>query len=257
MTGILKKIRNIFWLTLILLLSEKLLATPLHDFIKANQYYTKAQYDSAIAVYEFILNQGYESAQLYYNLGNAYFKMKNIPKAILNYERARLLSPQDDEINFNLQLAQNLVVDKITPLPELFLKKWWKNLKHFFSSNTWAIISLVSFGCMLIFFTLYLFTIPGIIKKISFILIILMFLISIVAFSSAHSIKSERTTHNTAIVMSSTVTVKSSPDENGTDLFVIHEGTKVWVLDQLGDWLRIKIADGNNGWLKTSDVERI
>ncbi|MGC8803110.1 MAG: tetratricopeptide repeat protein [Bacteroidales bacterium] len=227
------------------------------DFARANQLYTAAQYDSAAKIYESILSKNYESADLYFNLGNAYYKMRNIPKAILNYERARLLKPNDEEINFNLQLAQTMVVDKINVLPEFFLKRWWRTFSHLFSSDVWAFISLTSFVLMLIGIAIYLFvTLPGL-KKLSFYWAVLLLLVSIVSLSHSLSLKKERTTHNTAIVMSSTVTVKSSPDDNGTELFVVHEGTKVWIIDQVGEWLRIRIADGNNGWLKTSDVERI
>lgn len=227
------------------------------DFARANQLYTAAQYDSAAKLYESILGKGYESAELYFNLGNAYYKMRDIPKAILNYERARLLKPNDEEINFNLQLAQTMVVDKINVLPEFFLKRWWRAFSHLFSSNVWAIISLTSFVLMLVGIAIYLFVSLSWLKKLSFYLAVLLLLFSMFSLFHSLSLKKERTAHNTAIVMSSTVTVKSSPDDNGTELFVIHEGTKVWIVDQVGEWLRIRIADGNNGWLKTSDVERI
>lgn len=227
------------------------------DFTRANQLYTAAQYDSAVKLYETILDKGYESAELYYNLGNAYYKAGNIPKAILNYERARLLKPNDEEINFNLQLAQTMVVDKINVLPEFFLKRWWRSFSYWFSSNVWAIISLICFVIMLIGVAVYLFVATSVIKKISFYLSVLLLAVSQVSLSHSLSLKKERTAHNTAIIMSPTVTVRSAPDENSTELFVIHEGTKVWIIDQVGDWLRIRIADGNNGWLKLSEVEKI
>ena len=229
----------------------------LGDFVRANQLYTAAQYDSAVKLYETILSKGYESAELYYNLGNAYYKAGNIPKAILNYERARLLKPNDEEINFNLQLAQTMVVDKINVLPEFFLKRWWRSFSYWFSSNVWAVISLICFVIMLIGVAVYLFIATSVLKKISFFLSVLLLAMSLVSLSHSLSLKKERTAHNTAIVMSPTVTVRSAPDENSTELFVIHEGTKVWIIDQVGDWLRIKIADGNNGWLKLLEVEKI
>jgi tetratricopeptide (TPR) repeat protein len=231
--------------------------SPASDFALANQLYTQSRFDSAIRVYENILSRGFESAELYYNLGNAYFKAKNIPRAILNYERARLLKPHDDEINFNLQLAQTMVVDKINVLPEFFLKRWWRAFSYLFPSNVWAIISLVSFVVMLISLAIYLFISLPLLKRLAFYLSVLLLLLSAVSLTHSLSLKSERTAHNTAIIMSPSVTIKSSPDENGTELFVLHEGTKVWIIDQVGDWLRIKIADGNNGWLKVSDIERI
>jgi tetratricopeptide (TPR) repeat protein len=230
---------------------------PEKDFTIANEYYKKAKYDSAIIKYEGILAKGYESAEVYYNLGNSYYKKNNIPRAILNYERARLLKPNDDEINFNLQLAQTMVVDKINALPEFFLKRWWHSFSYLFSSDTWAVISISTFILMLISIGFYLFTSHSMLKKLSFYFAILLLLISGISLSHSLSLKREITSHQTAIIMTPTVNVKSSPDENGTEIFVIHEGTKVKIIDQVGDWVRIKIADGNNGWLKVNDMEKI
>ncbi len=235
-----------------------LLATDNNQiFIIANEYYKKGQYDSAIVLYKQILNSGYHSAEVYYNIGNAYFKKKNIPNAILYYERAHKLKPNDDEINFNLQLAQSMTVDKITPLPEFFLKRWWRAVTNLMSSDKWAILASISFITMLIFILLYLFSPWMSMRKLSFFIAIFLFISTLISISNSYSLKKNIENHKTAIIISPSVTIKSSPDENGTELFVLHEGTKVFIMDQIGDWLRIKIADGNNGWIKKEDLELI
>jgi len=226
-------------------------------FDQANNEYKKAAYDSAISLYNTILKSGSESAELYFNLGNSYFKKKDVANAILNYERAKLLSPNDEEINFNLQLSQTLIVDKINVLPEFFLKKWWRSFSEIFSSDTWAWVSMVLFIITLIATAVYLFSNIIVIKKLSFSLAIVIFFFSILSFSHSYRLKHVNEGKMSAIVMTASVTIKSSPDETGTELFVLHEGAKVWVVDEVGEWLRVKIADGNNGWLKKGDIERI
>jgi tetratricopeptide (TPR) repeat protein len=226
-------------------------------FEQANNEYKKASYDSAIVIYQNILKSGSESAELYFNLGNAYYKKKDIANAILNYERAKLLSPNDEEINFNLQLSQTLIVDKINMLPEFFIKRWWRNFSEMFSSDSWAWISIMLFIVTILTLALYLFSNRLVVKKLSFTCAVIFLLFSIISFSHSYRLKHINESKSSAIVMSASVTIKSSPDETGTELFVLHEGAKVWVVDEVGEWLRVKIADGNNGWLKREDVERI
>jgi tetratricopeptide (TPR) repeat protein len=226
-------------------------------FNRANEFYKKEQYDTSIILYESILKSGIESTEVYYNLGNAYYKKKNIAEAILNFERAHKLSPGDDNINFNLQLAQTMIVDKINTLPEFFLKHWWRYFSDFFSSDDWGILSILFFILALILAAVYLFTIRIWLKKLSFWLVLILIIISMVSFVNSYQLKSKSLAKKSAIVMTPSITIKSSPDENGTDLFVIHEGLKVWVIDKVDNWSKITIADGNSGWLKNSDIEPI
>jgi len=226
-------------------------------FSQANEAYKKSQFDTAVFLYDSIVKTGFETPELYFNLGNVYFKKKDIANAILNYERARKLSPGDDDINFNLQLAQTMVTDKINLLPEFFLNRWWKNFTELYSSDDWARFSISFFIAFLILTILYLFANRMWLKKISFWIGIVLLMMCLLSFSSSWYNKQSYQNHTGAIVMSPTVIIKSSPDENGTELFVIHEGTKVWVTDEVGEWLKIKIADGNNGWLKKVDIEAI
>ena len=226
------------------------------EFEKANFYYNEARYDTAVVIYESIIEEGYVSAPLLYNIGNAYFKMRNYPMAILNYEKALKIEPDNDDIKQNLAIANALITDKIEPVPEFFLRKLWKNIGNKFSANEWATMSLVLIGLVLLVIFLYLTARTKGLKKSMFfagILLIIICLCSIIFASQKHRYMNE---HNDAIVMVPTITVKSSPSSSGTDLFVLHEGTKVRVLDKADNWNKIKIADGSVGWMQSSCMTR-
>ena len=183
--------------------------------------------------------------------------MHNIGKAILNYEKAKLLDPKDEDIQFNLELANSLIVDKIDEIPVFPLKLWFNNLILIFSSNIWAILSIISFVIFLIALLIYLFAKTILLKKISFWIGALLLIVSISTCIFSYHNKKLLTKHEYAIVLSPSLTAKSTPDENGTDLFVIHEGLKVKVEDKLGEWCEIKLSDGNKGWVKTGNLENI
>lgn len=224
---------------------------------KANELYTKDQFKEAIEVYNQILMSNLESPEVYFNLGNAYYKTNQFPKAILNYERAKLLSPEDEDINFNLQVANQRVVDSIQELPGIFITRWWNSLINSQTTDTWALISIITFVIFLILAGLYFFARAGNIRRIAFWSAWFIFGFSMFTWSFAASQKSRLVDHNYAIIMAPTVTVKSSPSEKGTNLFVVHEGLKVKVTDKLGDWLEVRLADGNKGWLLKESIERI
>lgn len=225
--------------------------------VKANNLYTEGKYHDAIDTYENILKLGYESPELYYNLGNTYYKQNVIAQTILNYEKALQLAPNDEDINYNLQLTNRLVVDKIVVLPVFFVTGWVRNLRNLFTSDFWAIISITSFLLTLLFVSFYLYSRNLRFKKLSFWFGFFIVIISIISFIFSYQQKQKILTGDTAIVMSSSVTVKSSPDASGTDLFVIHEGTKVWVEDKISEWNEIKLSDGSKGWLKVDNIEAI
>lgn len=222
---------------------------------KANDFYVKGDFQEAAKTYEKIINSGYESSELYFNTANAYYKQNVISKAILNYEKAIHLAPNDEDIRYNLDLSNRLVIDKIEVLPVFFITAWIRSLKNIFSSDKWAIISIAAFIISLIFISLYLYNRNMGLKKLSFWLGFLIILTSFSAF--IFSYQQKVLLGNTAIIMSPSVTVKSSPDASGTDLFVVHEGTKVWLGDQISEWKEIKLSDGSKGWLKTDDIEII
>ncbi len=225
---------------------------------EADVLYSSGAYEQALHAYESIITTRGISSELYYNIGNCYYKMNDIAKAILNYERAMLLNPNDDVIHFNLELAKSKTIDKITPLSELFFVSWSIWFVNLLGTNTWAILVVISFICLIVCFFVYLFCHQIVIRKLSF-LISIAFLIMCVTFNiSSYVQKKKMIDRNKAIVMQPIVTVKSTPDSSGTDLFVLHEGVKVEIKDgAMSEWKEIRIEDGNVGWIPSKSIEVI
>ena len=225
---------------------------------QADSAYINNDFASAVYLYENILaNQG-ESADIYYNLGNSYFKMDNIAKAIVNYEKALVLNPADGDIRFNLELAQSKTVDKVTPMSEVFLVTWMKNLTDLMSEKGWAKMGITTFILMLSMLALYFFSKKIALKKIGFISAVCLLFICVIANIFASSQKNKAESHGEAIIMAPSVTVKSTPNDGGTDLFILHEGHKVTIKDNtMREWKEIQLEDGNVGWVPTSVIEII
>lgn len=219
-----------------------------------NHYYTSAKYEQAISAYEQIIADGYESAELYFNLGNAYYKSNKVAHSIVNYERSLKLNPNDEDTKFNLQLANTLVVDKIEVLPRFFLSSWMTKFIMTFDTNVWAIISMVLFVSALILLLLFFLSDAIVVRKVSFWIGVLFLTIALLTFNFSRKQKWMQQNEPDAVVLTPSVVVKSSPDESGTQLFIIHEGLKVTITDELGDWVEIRLSDGNEGWLKESDL---
>lgn len=225
---------------------------------EADQAYQENKFTDAITAYEAILETEGESADIYYNLGNCYYKTKNIAKAVLNYERAWLLKPGDADIRFNLELARSKTVDQITPTSEVFIVTWIKNITNLMSEKEWGITAIISFLLLLIGLALYIFGNRIILKKIGFIAAAVFLIVCISANMFANGQKNKIVSRSGAIVMSPTITVKSTPNESGTDLFVLHEGTKVYIEDDsMKGWKEIRLEDGKEGWLPASAIEVI
>jgi tetratricopeptide (TPR) repeat protein len=226
-------------------------------FALANQKYSDGQYKEAAQSYEEIINSGYSSAALYYNLGNACYKQNELTRAILNFERALLLAPGDEDIKYNLDIANQLVVDKINSLPQFFVSKWYRQLRIGLSPDQWAWLSLSCFLLSGIFALLFLFLRSRFLRKLFLAAGIILLLISTSSLIFGQQQEKQFSERNTAIIFSPSVTAKSSPDDGGTDLFVLHEGVKVWIIDQLNGWLEIELADGNKAWIPGDSLERI
>ncbi len=224
---------------------------------KANAFYTTEEYQQAIVIYEQILASGEESAKLYFNLGNAYYKTNNINKAILNYERAKLLAPHNEDIDFNLQIANQFVVTTTEDLPQPFFLRWRTSVINSYPADTWSYISISAFLLFLVLLGLYIFSQRVALRKISFWLGVLLIIFSGFTFSFASKQKQNIEERKSAIVFCPRVTVKSSPVETGTDLFLIYEGLKIDIVDSLNNWKEIKLSDGNQGWLPDSCIVRI
>lgn len=226
-------------------------------FEKGNQQYARGQYKAAIADYQQIVNAGYQSAPLYFNLGNANYKYGDIPSAILYYEKAHKLSPGDDDINFNIQFANLRTTDKIDTAPEFFLAKWWKDFILMFSGTTLAVCSILLMLLASAVLVIYMFTYSVVVKKASFYSSIILFVIALFSIFVGNRQMSYFDNHHQAIVFSGSVTVKSSPASAAKSLFVIHEGTRVDVLETNGNWTKIRLPNGNEGWIGVNDARGI
>lgn len=250
--------RLYFSIIVFILFVPELLGFQPDSLIKrGNNLYAKGAYILAIDAYDQVVDSGYEAPELYFNLGNAWYKLNNITYAILNYERAKLLDPFDKDIRHNLALANAHVVDKIDIIPEFFLKRWVRYLTDLTTSNIWAICSAAAFILSLFLITVFLFSSAPGLKKASFWLAIIVIIISLSSFYFSFKRMQLLTLKNRAVISAPTLTVKSSPNEEGNDLFIIHEGTIVNVEDSISNWNRIRISDGNRGWVKKSDIVKI
>ena len=223
----------------------------------ADRAYAKEQYQQAIADYEELLKGG-SSAEIYFNLGNAYYRSGNITRAIINYERALLLAPADGDIRFNLQLARSKTIDKITPQSEMFFFDWYRQLVNAMSVDGWARLALLALAIAIVCALSYLFSERMWRRTGGFFGAIAMVLLFVMANVMAQQQKSRLLNRTGAVVVSPAAEVKSSPASNGTVLFNIHEGTKVEITDgTMKQWKEIKIADGKRGWIESSKIELI
>ncbi|MBR5104407.1 MAG: BatD family protein [Bacteroidales bacterium] len=224
----------------------------------ANTAYAEGQWEVAVSGYEMISDMGLESAALYCNTGNAYAKSGNVPLAILYYERALKLDPSYEDAAYNLQMMNARIQDRIDPVPEFFLTKWMKDISYLLDTDAWAIVALVLLGLTLAMFLLFLLA-PSVAGRRTGFFTGLVFLVFL-CFASGFSVSQKKAymSADKAIVTRPVVSVKSSPSaEASKDLFILHEGTKVTVLDQVGTWNNISLADGRQGWLPAAAMERI
>lgn len=224
---------------------------------KANAFYTTEEYQKAASAYEQILHSGQESAKLYFNLGNAYYKDGNITRAILNYERAKLLAPNDPDVDFNLQMANQFVVTAIDALPQPFFVRWSNRMINLYPADQWARISIGAFILFLGWLGLFIFSRTTAWKRISFWLGVLSLIMTVTSFSFASRQKEKLNQRKHAVVFCPRVTVKSAPAQNSTDLFLLYEGVKIEISDSLNTWKEIRLPDGNVGWLPDSCIIRI
>lgn len=227
------------------------------DKATADSAYIRGEYATAIQIYEALLEEGV-SPVVYYNLGNSYYKSEEIAKAILNYERALLLDPGNGDIRANLEIARAKTVDKEEIVPELFFITWGKSMLNLLSVDGWAKLGATSFILMLGMVALFLFGRSSLLKKISFGLGLFLLLLVVVTNSFASIQKQKLIKRDTAIVMTPSVTIRSTPSESGTSLFILHEGKKVTIKDNtMSEWKEIVLEDGKVGWIATKEIEII
>lgn len=223
----------------------------------ADSAYIKEDYATAISIYENLLKKGV-SAEIYYNLGNSYYKAGDIARAILNYERAVLLSPNNSDYNTNLDIASAKKVDKDEYSSEIFIISWGKSIVNLMSSDQWAIFSVIVFIIFLVGLSLFVFSKKSTIKKTSFVFgLCALILVPITNYYASYQ-RNKILSKNTAIVLEPSVTVRSTPSETGTSLFVIHEGKKVNIKDgSMTSWKEIELENGQVGWIPTEVIEVI
>lgn len=234
-------------------------AAKLNDITKAtgDSAYIKNDFASAIQVYEALLSKG-EAAEVYYNLGNSYYKIDEIAKAILNYERALLLEPGNSDIRANLDVARSKTVDKMEEVPEIFFIVWIKALIFSMSVDAWTILGIVCFILLIVSLYFFIFSQQILWKKTGFVAGVAFLILVVSANVFAAQQEDNLLNRNKAIIMSPSVTVRSTPNESGTGLFVLHEGSKVNIKDSsMRDWKEISLEDGKVGWIPSSVIEII
>jgi len=253
-----KYARWILFAGVIVFLNCAVSAQTLDDaFNRGNELYRAGKYQDAVKEYEGIIKQGKFSAELYFNLGNAYYRDRQLARAILSYERAAQLRPNESDIDHNLKLAYLKTVDRIEPVPDMFLIQWIHAIGSLVPSETIRILFIFSwiflFGSLA---TMYLVLYPNILRSIR-----ILFFIScalVVLCAAMLGIQSFReTAKDKAIITAQTVTAKSSPDVKAVDAFVIHEGVKVKLTDAVGEWVKVTLVDGKIGWIPVEQCERI
>ncbi len=231
--------------------------TPDDAFNRGNDLYRSGKYQEAAREYESIINQGTVSPEIYFNLGNAYYRMENLAQAILAYERAARLRPNDPDIRHNLRLLNLKTVDRIEPVPELFLIQWMRSVSSLASPETVRGIFVAgwialfgSLAAMVFFVRRTALRIFRIVLIVSFVVVVLSG--SMLGLQALRSKAPEQ-----AIITAQTITAKSSPDEKSVDAFVVHEGLKVRLTDSVAGWVKITLADGKVGWIRANDCEKI
>ncbi|MGN0189444.1 MAG: tetratricopeptide repeat protein, partial [Candidatus Cryptobacteroides sp.] len=224
----------------------------------ATAAYGEGRWADAAKGYGAISSLGFESAALYCNIGDSYFKDGDLPRAILFYERALKLDPSYSDARYNLGIASSRIQDRIDAVPEFILVQWWRNLCYVIDSDSWAMLALVFFAAALAMLLLFLLGRTSGARKGGFFTSIACVVLVAVSLWFSLWQRSDYLNADTAIVMRPVSAVKSAPSsESSTDLFVLHEGTKVTILDEVGQWRNISLADGRQGWMLSGDMEVI
>jgi tetratricopeptide (TPR) repeat protein len=224
---------------------------------QAAKAYNSKQYPESIKLYNKIIDGGYESYALYYNLANAYFRNNENTEAILFYEKALKLSPNNDDIKHNIEVANSKLIDKVEKVPELFYKRWWKEVIFLMDIDTLAFVNILLLSLALLLIAIYIAVSNILLRKICFWAGLSLLIFFIVGAAAASQRNHYLTEQHEAIVFTPTVNIKSSPDENSKDIFVLHEGTKVTLMDIVADWQEIRISNGSIGWIKCTDLKKI
>lgn len=245
--------KNVFYI--LLLFSQVFFAN--NGFEKGNSLYQKGNFQEAITAYESVLAAHKQSAALYFNLGNCYYKLNKVAPSIYYYEKALVLNPTDAEIQNNLKFAQKLLIDEVKEVPKVGFDKLIADVTSSYSADTWAWITIVLAFLFLFFFIGYYFSYRTAYKRVFFVgLFVLLFLMLGSVFSAIYE-ENRLENEQPAIVFVEAATVKSEPKPEATEAFVLHEGTKVFIKETLDNWLKIQLADGTEGWIESGEVKKV
>lgn len=243
--------------TLYLLLLTSQFFFAQNGFERGNALYQKGKYEEAIAAYETILDSKRESAELYFNLANCYYKLNKVAPAIYNYEKALVLNPNDLEIQNNLAFAHKLTIDEIKVVPKVGFAKMLRDFTGAFHYNAWAWTIVALSGFFLLFFVGYYFSQLTLSKRIFFIgMFLLVFLILLSGLAAIFE-KSHFQNERPAIVFAEIIQVKSEPKSSSSDVFMLHEGAKVFLHESIENWVKIELTDGSEGWIENAAVKSV
>ncbi|MCR4920128.1 MAG: SH3 domain-containing protein [Bacteroidaceae bacterium] len=232
-------------------------AEPAELKSQADSLYSKEAYSEAAALYAEVADQ-VQSADVCYNLGCCYYRMDDMAHAVLWFERAALLAPGDKDIRFNLELARSKTIDRITPRHEMFFVSLFRSLTQMFSLGQWSAICISLFVLTLLAFAVFLYSSKYILRQTGFYAAVLLLLLVVLGNVCAHQQRRFAQERSSAIIVASSVTVRSTPSQSGNELFVLHEGTRVEIRDNsMKEWCEVQIADGKVGWLERRDMEVI
>ena len=226
-------------------------------FDEGNTLYNQGNYTEAIEKYTSIINNGSESAELYYNLGNAYYKINDIANSIFYFEKSLLLDPNNNETKNNLSFSQNMTIDRIENVPVNQVSKFISKFTNLFDYNTWLLISIIFEFLSLIVFSLYLFNKNSDTKKRNFSIGSIFLFCFIIFLILGINSKSEYEKNNPAILFDNRISFKSEPNERSEELFLLNEGTKVNVLEKLNEWSLVELSNGSKGWILSSTFQTI
>ena len=247
---------SIMWLSsltlvIVLFLSANLTAQTPDELMKsANKLYQQGDYELAIQSYQKILGQGFESGATYYNLGNSYFKTGKLGYAIYSYEKGLKIEPNDEDLAYNLKIANSRTVDKISQLPKLFIVSWWEGLVTSLNISGWSFVVMILFWILLSSIAIYLFSRRTRLQRISFLISSVSLSVLIIAVVILFARVNREAATDYGILLEQAYSVKVSPDIQSNDAFVIHEGIKFTLEDRVNDWAKIRLIDGKVGWIQ-------
>ncbi|MDR1459368.1 MAG: tetratricopeptide repeat protein [Bacteroidales bacterium] len=226
-------------------------------FQKANQAYNQKDYANAITCYEALIKEGYKDGMLYYNLGNACYKNNQLAKSLLWYERALRLNPGNEDIEHNIAFVNQQLIDNIEVQPKFFIKTWIYAVRDLFTISVWSILSIVFISVGSVSMALLILSASRRWRMSLFIIACISFVFTILSIVFACLQSKHVHRNDEAIIMQKIITVKSTPDVSGTDLFTVHEGIKIQITDKAGAWIEVRFSNGNKGWIKEETVEII